>query len=222
MKCIHSAHFQISRGVGLFSGSLILSPGFHWIPSHLLTAFCELCLFQVQRWLTHSSRVITSRLTRHCLVHYTVNETCSEGGHFREIPLKRGYPRCRGNPPMSPSPNCPCHSQTRPAHMWNPLCFSYSFPLLFWRSGRVLFSMPRHCGTYGSNSFQTAGKSITLFPHHYSTRCWSCYLCNSQAKHAKVLVHMLTHIEGMWEEERERRKDTKIGWKSGRAIWGSW
>lgn len=99
MKCIHSAHFQISRGVGLFSGSLILSPGFHWIPSHLLTAFCELCLFQVQRWLTHSSRVITSRLTRHCLVHYTVNETCSEGGHFREIPLKRGYPRCRGNPP---------------------------------------------------------------------------------------------------------------------------
>lgn len=73
-------------------------PWFHWIPSHLLTAFCELCLFQVRWWLTHSSRVITSRMTRRCLVDYTVNETCSRGGHFREIPLKRGYPRCRGNP----------------------------------------------------------------------------------------------------------------------------
>lgn len=90
-------------------------PWFHWIPSHLLTAFCELCLFQVRWWLTHSSRVITSRMTRRCLVDYTVNETCSRGGHFREIPLKRGYPRCRGNPlcplPLivlaTPKPNSP-------------------------------------------------------------------------------------------------------------------
>lgn len=103
-----------------------------------------------------------------------------QGRPLQGNPSKEGVSPMPRKPSMSPSPNCPRHSQTRPAHMWNPLRFSYSFPLLCWRSCRVLFSMPRHCGTYGSNSFQTAGKSIALFSHHCSPRCWSCCVIRRQ------------------------------------------
>ena len=162
----YSAHFQITTDVGLFSGSLIFSPGFPLdsVPS-VNGFFCELCLFQVQWWLTHSSRVITSRLTRRCLVDYTVNETCSEGGHFREIPLKRGYPRCRGNP-LCP---LPLIVLATPKLAQRTCEIHYVFPTAFhsfsWRPCKCVFffSMPRHCGMYGLNSFQTAGRSIALF-----------------------------------------------------------
>lgn len=123
------------------------------------------CLFQVQ-WLTHSSHVITARLTSHCLIDCTLNETCKKGGRFREIPLNnRGIPIYRKHalsfPITLPEKKTPTH------YLCGHLCtikFSSSVPLLRHLSFLPVF--PHHA-IVGVDDFifiLSSGKMIQFSP----------------------------------------------------------
>lgn len=200
-----------SRGESYNQHFPLFSPCFYWFPKPAVisvpSANCFLlllCLFQVQ-WLTHSSHVITFWRTSRRLVDCTVNETCREGGHFREIPLKRGYPHTKETLCIPfPSSLASLKHTRRP---YGTVMSSHSFPLLFCLSFHPFIPCHATVAVHGFNPFQ-------IFLLHYSSRCGLCRFYNLQANICLVTPSSHSHT---WRDSARRRGSSgkKQSW-SGR------